>query len=83
MAMAAIGSRLCQIFNLSLQRNQYETLRIRQANVDIARSSEKLAEASMKDAASMRVIAIVTLCFLPPTAVAVSKRPSFQNSRAY
>lgn len=76
----AVCSNCVQIFNLSLQRNQYETLRIRQANVEIAKSSEKLAEASMRDAASMRVIAIATLCFLPPTAVAVGFVLVSQNS---
>jgi hypothetical protein len=38
----------------------------------IAEDSRKLAESSRRDGAEMRVIAIVTLLFLPATFVAVS-----------
>jgi len=38
----------------------------------IAEESEKVALAAAKDSAAMRVIAIATIFFLPPTFVAVS-----------
>lgn len=38
----------------------------------IAMDSKKLSEASTRDSSSMKAIAVVTMVFLPSTAVAVS-----------
>lgn len=51
------------ISNLILQRNQ-------EMNLEIAESSRRIAEATMSDSASMKTIAILTMVFLPGTAVA-------------
>ena len=58
------------IFNLILQHNQAVNLSIQHANVQIAESSRRIAEATMSDSASMKTIAILTMVFLPGTAVA-------------
>jgi len=61
-----------QIFNLTLQRDARLSLEIAQTSRDIAEASARMAEATMKDSASMKTIAILTMLFLPGTAVAVS-----------
>lgn len=58
------------IFNLIVQHNQQVNLEIGRANVEIAESSRRIAEATMSDSASMKTIAILTMVFLPGTAVA-------------
>ncbi len=58
------------IFNLILQHNQAVNLSIQHANMEIAESSRRIAEATMSDSASMKTIAILTMVFLPGTAVA-------------
>lgn len=54
-------------------RNTITTLiqqRNEELNLDIAESSRRMTEAAMQDSASMRTIAILTMVFLPGTAVA-------------
>ena len=46
-------------------------MRINQANLEIAASAREIAKATMSDSASMKTIAILTMVFLPGTAVAV------------
>lgn len=58
------------IFNLIVQHNQQVNLDIGRANMQIAESSRRIAEATMSDSASMKTIAILTMVFLPGTAVA-------------
>jgi hypothetical protein len=55
-----------------VQRDQALSLSIGQANLEIARSARQIAEATMRDSAAMRTIAVLTMLFLPGTAVAVS-----------
>ena len=58
------------IFDLIVQHNQQVNLEIGRANMEIAESSRRIAEATMSDSASMKTIAILTMVFLPGTAVA-------------
>nr|OQO23691.1 hypothetical protein B0A51_11835 [Rachicladosporium sp. CCFEE 5018] len=60
---ARISAARETINTLIHQRNQ--TL-----HLEVAESSQRIAEATLSDAASMRVIAVLTMCFLPGTAVA-------------
>lgn len=68
-----------QIFNLTIQRDSRLNLQIGRTNMEIANTSRLIAEASMRDAASMKTIAILTMVFLPGTAVAV-RDPSCLDS---
>jgi hypothetical protein len=56
-----------------VQRDQALSLLIGQANLEIAQSARQIAEATMRDSAAMRTIAVLTMLFLPGTAVAVSE----------
>lgn len=47
-------------------------------NGELAKSSKTIAEATMKDSSAMKSIAVLTMVFLPATAVAVS--PSFLHT---
>ena len=55
--------------NLSIAEHSRNLNKI---NTEIATSSAKIAEESRRDSASMKTIAVLTLVFLPGTAVAVS-----------
>lgn len=59
------------VFDSMLLRNLHETLQMRRVNVDIGIASKRVAEATLRDAASMRTIAVMTMIFLPGTAIAV------------
>lgn len=74
---AAFSSRIAtaraMVFNSMLLQNQQESLQMKRLNVEIAISSRRIAEATLRDAASMRTIAVMTMVFLPGTAIAVSR----------
>lgn len=75
-----------QIFNLVVQRDQAIAIATGRANLEIAQTSRQIAEATMRDSAAMRTIAILTMIFLPGTAVAVSRsgtylRPDYRLTR--
>ena len=57
------------IFNLIAQRDQSQ-------NIKIADASRALAEATKRDSTSMKALAVVTMCFLPGTFLAVRAHPS-------
>lgn len=44
-----------------------------QLNLEIAQNSREIAEATLRDSSAMRTIAILTMVFLPGTAVAVGR----------
>ena len=50
---------------------------IAKLNARDGRAIKLLAEAASRDSAAMRSIAIVTICFLPATFIAVSTSPDF------
>ena len=58
------------IFNLICSTISKANLSIQHANMQIAEASRRIAEATMSDSASMKTIAILTMVFLPGTAVA-------------
>ncbi|KAI9783434.1 MAG: hypothetical protein M1816_001408 [Peltula sp. TS41687] len=58
-----IKSQSTAIFNYIMQRDN-------ELNMQIARSSERIAEESRRDSSSMKTIAVLTLVFLPGTYVA-------------
>jgi hypothetical protein len=76
-----------QVYSLVAQRDNATNLQISKESTKVAEESRKIAElsrkdnlamqeiavSSAKDSATMRVIAAVTLFFLPATFVAVSK----------
>jgi hypothetical protein len=41
-------------------------------NLEVARDSRRIAQASKRDSSAMKTIALLTMVFLPPTFVAVS-----------
>jgi hypothetical protein len=45
----------------------------------MARSARQIAEATRRDSAAMRTIAVLTMLFLPGTAVAVSSAPKIMR----
>ena len=65
-----IQNQRSMISNLVVQHNQQVSIEIGRANMEIAESSRRIAEATMSDSASMKTIAILTMVFLPGTAVA-------------
>ena len=65
-----IQDQRSQIFSLVAQYNQQVNIEISHANMEIAESSRRIAEATMSDSASMKTIAILTMIFLPGTAIA-------------
>lgn len=66
------GARRFRLSDLSIQlynnMQQEDSITSRA----IALDSKKLAEASIRDSSSMKAIAVLTMVFLPSTAVAVS-----------
>lgn len=44
-------------------------------STELAASSKEIAEASMRDASAMKSISVLTMVFLPATAVAVRSSP--------
>ena len=65
-----IQDQRSQTFSLVAQYNQQVNIEISHANMEIAESSRRIAEATMSDSASMKTIAILTMIFLPGTAIA-------------
>ena len=77
-----------QVYSLVSQRDSAINLEIAQKSAEVAKQSMDIAElsrkdnlamrevaiAAAKDSATMRVIAAVTLFFLPPTFIAVSSQ---------
>lgn len=57
-------------------------IREARANREMADSSKIIAEATMKDSSAMKSISVITMIFLPATAVAVSPFLLFFNPAA-
>lgn len=66
------------VFTLATQRDQ-------DISIEIARDSKTLAQKATQDSSSMKIIAAVTMCFLPGTFVAVRSKSicSKANMRLY
>ena len=81
---------MAQIFNFIAQRDNAlnielakssrkiaeESRRDNLLNIEIAKATAQVAEETRQDSAAMKTIAILTLTFLPGTAVAVSSATS-------
>lgn len=61
-----------QIYNLIAQRDAVAGMRLAEESAEIARQSQKAAEAALRESSSMKTIAVLTLIFLPPTFLCVS-----------
>lgn len=77
-----------QIFNFVIQRDNQLTMQIAEQsrrdnliNIEIAKINVKIAEETHKDGSAMKTIAILTLIFLPGTAIAVRTILYLRNQR--
>jgi hypothetical protein len=58
---------------INKQVYQYMAQKDAKVNIRLAETSTTIAEESKKDSSAMKAIAVLTMCFLPGTFLAVSK----------